>query len=93
MWCYDAFMGTTITLDPDTLALLRREISRSHVSFKRAVNDAIRRGLSAPSPSKQPPPEVLAFHSGYQPDVDRRRLQRLADELETDDAIARMGGR
>jgi hypothetical protein len=86
-------MRTTITLDPDTLALLQREISRSHVSFKRAVNDAIRRGLSVSGPTKPSPAEVLPFHSGYQPGVDRLRLQQLADELETDDALARVSGR
>jgi hypothetical protein len=36
-------MRTTITLDPDTEALVRREMARSRMSFKRAVNDAIRR--------------------------------------------------
>ena len=86
-------MRTTITLDPDTLALLKREISRSHVSFKRAVNDAIRRGLSATGPATRTSAEVLPFRSGYQPGVDRRRLQQLADELETDDAAARVSGR
>jgi len=42
-------MRTTITLDPDTEAFLRREMARTHVNFKRAVNDAIRRGLDAAS--------------------------------------------
>lgn len=39
-------MRTTITLDPDTQALVRRTMREHGVSFKRAVNDAIRAGLT-----------------------------------------------
>ena len=41
-------MRTTITLDPDVTALLERDMARRRVSFKVAVNDALRQGLSAP---------------------------------------------
>ena len=85
-------MRTTITLVPDTLALLQREIARNRVSFKRAVNDAIRRGLTSPPRPTERHVEVLPFRSDYQPGIDRLRLQQLADDLETEDA-ARQGGR
>lgn len=81
-------MRTTVTLDPDTEALLRREMARRHVSFKRIVNDAIRRGLGGGRGSHGEPVEILAFRSEYQPGIDRLRLQQLADELETDAAAA-----
>ncbi|UAL29735.1 hypothetical protein K8W59_18665 [Nocardioides rotundus] len=40
-------MRTTITLDPDVAALLERDMRTRDVPFKRAVNEAIRRGLGA----------------------------------------------
>jgi len=85
-------MRTTVTLDPDTEALVRDEMSRSHVSFKRALNDAIRRGL-APRRAGGETADVLAFRSAYQPGVDRRRLQQIADDVEIDESAARMSRR
>ena len=82
-------MRTTITLDPDTEALLRREMARTHVNFKRAVNDAIRRGLSGARSTARDVVTVLPFESDYQPGIDRLRLQQLADDLELDAAAAR----
>lgn len=37
-------MRTTVTLDPDTESLVRRLMKERKVSFKRALNDAIRAG-------------------------------------------------
>ncbi len=39
-------MRTTVTLDPDTEGLLRRRMRERGLSFKVALNDAIRAGLS-----------------------------------------------
>lgn len=85
-------MRTTITLDPDTVTLLQKEISRRRVSFKRAVNEAIRRGLSNHPRPAEGLVEVLPFRSAYQPGVDRLRLQQLADELEIEEAAGRGDG-
>ena len=82
-------MRTTITLDPDTEALLRREMARTHVNFKQAVNDAIRRGLSGARSVARDVVKVLPFESDYQPGIDRLRLQQLADDLEIDATAAR----
>lgn len=85
-------MRTTVTLDPDTEDLLRREIARSHVSFKRAINDAIRRGLAGNQPGKRQDASVIGFRSDYRAGVDRLRLQQLSDEMETDAALAQKAG-
>ena len=37
-------MRTTVTLDPDTESLVRRLMAEKGLSFKRALNDAIRAG-------------------------------------------------
>lgn len=39
-------MRTTVTLDPDTEALIRRRMRERGVSFKQALNDAVREGLT-----------------------------------------------
>jgi hypothetical protein len=38
-------MRTTLTLDDDVAALLRRTLARRKTSMKRVVNDALRAGL------------------------------------------------
>ncbi len=45
-------MRTTLTLDPDVAALLKKAVARGEVSFKQAVNDALRRGLTDVAVSK-----------------------------------------
>ena len=40
-------MRTTLTLDPDVAAMLKKAVARGDVSFKQAVNDALRKGLVA----------------------------------------------
>jgi len=42
-------MRTTVTLDPDARALVERSMRERGLSFKEAVNEAIRAGLGAPA--------------------------------------------
>ena len=52
---YDARMRTTVTLDDDdVVAALRNAMRERGVSFKEALNSAIRSGLSAANPSARP---------------------------------------
>src|SRR5664279_3623822 len=41
-------MRTTVTLDPDVVAALRAGMRQRGVSFKEALNSAVRAGLAAP---------------------------------------------
>ena len=75
---------TTITLDPDTRLLVERAMHERGLSFKEAVNEAIRTGLGArtsrrtyTTPRKLGPASVELTHA-----------LRLAADLE-DDALAR----
>ena len=43
---YTVGMRTTLTLDPDVAALLKKRVAKGDVSFKEAVNDAMRKGLA-----------------------------------------------
>jgi hypothetical protein len=81
-------MRTTVTLDPDVEALLRRIMKRQGLSFKAALNQAIREGLSRPA-SKSPRPYVLkTYRMGYRPEVALDKALALAAALE-DEEIAR----
>lgn len=46
-------MRTTVTLDPDVHALIQRVMQQRGISFKEALNSAVRSGLTNP-PSKRP---------------------------------------
>ena len=39
-------MRTTLTLDPDVAAMLKKRVAKGDVTMKEAVNDAMRRGLT-----------------------------------------------
>lgn len=74
----------TISLDPDVEMLLARVLKDRSITFKEAVNSAIRAGLTAP------PPSFLSFptYDMGEPYVDVRLANRLASQL-ADDEIAR----
>ncbi len=76
-------MRTTLTLDPDAEALVRRLMRQRKISFKQAVNDAIRAGV-APSLDR-PPFRTPTFDLGPAR-VDLDRALHVAAELE-DEAI------
>ncbi|MGH9412890.1 MAG: hypothetical protein ACRD0Y_04030 [Terriglobales bacterium] len=83
-------MRTTVTLDGDVQRLLQDEMHRSRTSFKRSLNEAVRRGLASPSRQKLEPFVVKSFPMGLRPGIDPNRLNQLADELEDEALVARM---
>jgi hypothetical protein len=80
-------MRTTVTLDPDVEALLRKEVRRRGEPFKQVLNDAIRAGLR--NPKRQVVAfEPLTFAMG-KPRVDLAKASALAARLEDDGLIDR----
>ena len=76
---------TTVTLDPDTRLLVERAMSERGLTFKEAVNEAIRVGLAAPAARdrRYTTPRTLGPAR-----VDVTKALSLAGELE-DEALAR----
>lgn len=80
---------TTVTLDPDTEALVRRRMRERKVSFKQALNDAIREGAvrSTRRPGK-------AFRTATADlglaTVNLDRALQLAGELEDEELVRKM---
>jgi hypothetical protein len=77
---------TTVTLDDDTLAVVRRLMRERGVSFKQALNDAIREGAQL----RAAPPSFVtrSAHLGV-PSVSLDRALQLAGELEDEELIRR----
>jgi len=79
-------MRTTVTLDSDVEQLLRDAMQRRRLSFKEALNQAIRAGLSrAADPKTEETPFVVhARQMGLRAGLDAGRLNQIADELEAE---------
>ena len=78
-------MRTTLTLDDDLAGLLKRRARDLGVSFKEAVNRAIRAGLSeALADRRGAAPKTIPHSFGFMPGIDVDKLGQLADELEAE---------
>lgn len=77
-------MRTTLTIDDELASRLRELAHRRKISFKAAVNDTLRRGLSAPQGRRTARTRyrTATFASPFRQGVDPLRLNQLADELE-----------
>lgn len=80
-------MRTTVTLDADVEALLRKEMRRRDAPFKQVLNDAIRHGLRGARPTRAKL-KPLTFDMG-RPKIDLTRALALAAELEDDEILKR----
>lgn len=78
--CYDAAMRTTVTLDDDVAAKLNQAARERRVSFKVALNEAVRAGLGTAAGAK--PYRVPARHMGARPEVELDKALALAGQLE-----------
>jgi type II secretory pathway component PulF len=79
-------MRTTVTLDADTEQIVRRHMREHGVSFKQALNEAIRAGVREASDPTFRTATAALGRSGVNLD---RALQVVAD-LEDDDLVRRM---
>jgi hypothetical protein len=79
-------MRTTVTLDPDVAVHVRRLMHERGITFKEAVNEAIRAGLVG---GARPRHETPAHDMG-EPAVDLTKALRLAGELEDEERIRRL---
>lgn len=77
-------MRTTVTLDPDVAAVVRRAMQQRGKTFKEVVNEALRTGLSQ-RPAE--PFQTPTFNTG-KPLVDLDKALKISSILE-DDALRR----
>lgn len=86
-------MRTTLTLDPDVARMVQDEAHRRRQSFKRVVNDALRRGLSARAAPRRRPYRVKPHSARLAAGLDAGRLNALVDTLEDEARIPRLAAR
>jgi ribbon-helix-helix CopG family protein len=79
-------MRTTVTLDPDVAARLKETARERGVSFKEALNAAVRAGLAAGREST--PYRTPSRSLGLRPGINLDKALEIAGELE-DAEIAR----
>lgn len=80
-------MRTTVTLDPDVQTLIKSAMRDRGVSFKEALNDAVRAGAASRRSQRRDP---LPSYDMGEPLVDVTKALRLADQLEDTERTARL---
>jgi len=83
-------MRTTVTLDPDIAARLRSIARERGISFKEALNGALRRGLTSGDAGSKRPYRLASRRLELRPGVDLEHALRLAGELEDAEAIRKL---
>jgi hypothetical protein len=80
-------MRTTVTLDPDVEQIVRRRMRERNQSFKAALNDAVRAGVTAPARRRPFQTKVAAMGEST---VSLDRALQVAGELEDDELMRRL---
>lgn len=79
-------MRTTVTLDADAERLVRRAMKERGLTFKQALNDAIRAGAA---PRSSEATSFAVFEMG-QPTVDLTKALQLAGRLEDEELVRKL---
>lgn len=82
-------MRTTVTLDPDLDVRLKDLARERGLSFKAAINGALRAGLDAETGSSKPYRE-RARDLGVQPGIDLTKALQLAASLEDEATVRKL---
>jgi hypothetical protein len=72
-------MRTTITLEPDAAALIKKVMRERHLTFKDAINQAIVAGLTGPAGR---PPAMWPTYDMGEPLLPIEQAIHLLDDLE-----------
>jgi hypothetical protein len=82
-------MRTTVTLDPDVEAKLRAAMQERGVSFKVAINDAVRSGLGGPAiPARRYRMPTASL--GVRPGINLDKALALAGEMEDAEILRKL---
>jgi Ribbon-helix-helix protein, copG family len=81
-------MRTTVTIDPDLDAKLRRIAQERGISFKEALNAALREGLGVHASTRRY--RLPARPLGLRPGIDLDRALRLASALEDEETVRKL---
>jgi len=84
-------MRTTVTLDPDVEALLRRLMKERGLSFKAALNEAVRSGIAGVlRPQIRRHFRQKTYRMGFRPEFRWDKALVLADAMEDEELARRL---
>jgi hypothetical protein len=78
---------TTVTLDADVDALLRKLARDRGISFKEALNEAVHAGVSGSRAAKQKPFRQKTFRMGFRPEFRWDKALARADAMEDEELL------
>ena len=82
-------MRTTVTLDPDVAEQLKAHARRRDLSFKEALNSAVRAGLAAERGGGRPY-HMPTKKMGLRPGVDLTKALEMAASLEDEEILRKL---
>ncbi len=88
--CQNNHMRTTVTLDPDVELLIRDAMAKRGVSFREALNEAVRIGLRSKEPKGNPKSHQKTFHMGQEQEFCWDKALATADALEDEELSQRL---
>lgn len=84
-------MRTTVTLDPDVESVLRKVMRERGISFKEALNEAVRSGAGS---ARQTTPRKAfrqkTYRMGFRPEFNWTKALAMADAMEDEELIRKM---
>ena len=80
-------MRTTITLDPDVEAFVRKLMRERQLTFKQAINESLRSALAPPARRK---PFRTKTYSMGQPKIPLDHALRVAADLEDEEIMRKL---
>lgn len=83
-------MRTTVTLEPDVAAKLKKLARDQGVSFKEVLNTSVRRGLERGKGQSRQPYRLRTRDLGVRPGIDLDKALRLAGELEDAETMRKL---
>lgn len=83
-------MRTTVTIDPDVEALLNRAMKQRGVSFKEALNTALRAGLMREDSRRVAPRPLPTFDMQLRPAINLDKALSLSTELEDEETTRKL---
>jgi len=81
-------MRTTVTLDPDVEALLRKRMRERSISFKEALNQAVRSGVAG-APARRSFRQKT-YPMGFRPEFRWDKALALADAMEDEELTRKL---
>lgn len=83
-------MRTTVTIDPDIEALLTRAMRQKGLSFKEALNGALRLGLMRDQSRKSSLGKLPTFDMRQRADLNLDKALQLASDLEDEETLRKL---